>query len=219
MEAEGQSPMPGVSIVVKGGTIGTVTDREGNFLLKLNEPDLKLAFSFVGYKTVVMPVTEEFMNVELERGSITLNPWKKQAPPPPPPPPGPVKAKANQGQIGDQEKKQKQKSKSEEEQEVFFIVEELAHFPGGMEALRNYLTDNIKYPADATEGTSKILVGFTITHDGSVVDVKLKKDASKAMVSEAFRLVSEMPKWEPAKQRNKPVRSDYILPVVFTKQF
>lgn len=222
MEAEGQSPMPGVSIVVKGGTIGTVTDRDGNFMLKLDEPDLKLAFSFVGYKTVVMPVTTEFMNVELERGPITLNPWKKEAPPPPPPPPSPagaVKAKAIQGQIGDKGEKQKQKSKEGEEQEIFFIVEDLAHFPGGMEGLREYLTENIKYPADATEGTSKILVGFTITTDGSVVDVKMEKGTSKAMDKEAYRLVSEMPKWEPAKQRSKPVRSDYILPVVFTKQF
>ena len=102
---------------------------------------------------------------------------------------------------------------------MFFIVEELAHFPGGMEGLRDYLTENIQYPANAAEGTSKILVGFTIDTDGSVADVKMEQGTSEAMDKEACRLVSEMPGWEPAKQRGKPVRSDYILPVVFTKQF
>jgi len=62
-------------------------------------------------------------------------------------------------------------------------------------------------------------VQFTIKHNGSVDDVKIQKSGVKKMDKEAVRLVSEMPDWIPAKQRDKPVSSQYIVPVVFTKTF
>jgi hypothetical protein len=52
-----------------------------------------------------------------------------------------------------------------------------------------------------------------------VADVKLMEKGVKQMDKEAIRLVSEMPDWIPAKQRKKPVSSQYIVPVVFEKTF
>jgi len=43
-------PLPGVAVVVKGTTIGTVTDNSGNFLLSVPADALSLEFSFVGMK-------------------------------------------------------------------------------------------------------------------------------------------------------------------------
>jgi protein TonB len=108
---------------------------------------------------------------------------------------------------------------SEHGEEVFWVVEDLAYFPGGKPALKRYLEDNIRYQDDAREGKMEILVQFTIKADGSVADVKIKKASIKQMDKEAVRLVSEMPDWIPARQRDKPVSSQYIIPVVFEKTF
>ncbi len=103
--------------------------------------------------------------------------------------------------------------------EVFWIVEDLAHYPGGRPALKKYLEENIRYPDDARDGQAEVMVQFTIKTDGSVADVKLREKGIKQMDKEAIRLVSEMPDWVPAKQRSKPVSSQYIVPGVFENSF
>jgi len=50
--AEDGSPLPGVSVVVRGTTIGTITDVDGNYSLAVPETAIKLMFTFVGMKTV-----------------------------------------------------------------------------------------------------------------------------------------------------------------------
>ncbi len=47
--AEDNSPLPGVSVVVKGSTTGTVTDSDGRYKLNAPGPESVLVFSFVGY--------------------------------------------------------------------------------------------------------------------------------------------------------------------------
>ncbi|HKJ40566.1 MAG TPA: SusC/RagA family TonB-linked outer membrane protein, partial [Sunxiuqinia sp.] len=49
-------PIPGATIIVKGTTIGTITDFDGNYILGNVPPTSTLQFSFVGMKTVEVPV-------------------------------------------------------------------------------------------------------------------------------------------------------------------
>ena len=59
-------PMPGVSVYVKGTTIGTVTDVEGYFKLDVQNTDDILVFSFVGYTTEEVPIgNQTFFDVNL----------------------------------------------------------------------------------------------------------------------------------------------------------
>jgi TonB-linked SusC/RagA family outer membrane protein len=51
LSGEDQSPMPGVNIVVKGTTNGTISDANGAYSLLVNSPDAILLFSFVGFNT------------------------------------------------------------------------------------------------------------------------------------------------------------------------
>ena len=53
---EGGAPIPGVSVIVKGTTTGTVTGTDGNFSLTAPENEV-LAFSFIGMKPVEVEVT------------------------------------------------------------------------------------------------------------------------------------------------------------------
>lgn len=72
-DENGQS-LPGVAVVVEGTTVGTVTDADGKYSLKVPADAKNLTFSFVGMKTVVMPVNNQtVINVSMEPESIGLN--------------------------------------------------------------------------------------------------------------------------------------------------
>ncbi len=49
--------LPGVNVVIKGTTKGTITDFDGNFILELQPTEMNLVFSFMGYETLEMDVT------------------------------------------------------------------------------------------------------------------------------------------------------------------
>ena len=64
------SPMPGVNVVIKGKNIGTVTDINGKYLLKVCLGDV-VVFSFVGYDNIEVVITET--NSQSEGNSKTKN--------------------------------------------------------------------------------------------------------------------------------------------------
>ena len=106
------------------------------------------------------------------------------------------------------------------EQEVFTIVEEMPDFPGGTAKLAEYLQKNIKYPQMARESgiQGRVFVNFVVEPDGHVSNVKVLRSLGGGCDEEAMRVVKAMPKWKPGKQRGKPVRVSYILPVNFKLQ-
>lgn len=107
-----------------------------------------------------------------------------------------------------------------EEAPIFTVVESMPEFRGGMQELYTYLGNNIKYPVMAKESgiQGKVYVTFVVEKDGSITDVKLLRGIGGGCDEEAIRVVQSMPKWKPGKQRGKPVRVQYNLPVRFTLQ-
>jgi protein TonB len=103
---------------------------------------------------------------------------------------------------------------------IFEVVEENAMFPGGDQACYEWLSKHIKYPAIAQEQgiQGRVFVQFVVNKDGSIVDVKVLRSPDPSLSKEAERVVKEMPKWRPARQGNKPVRSRFNLPVMFRLQ-
>jgi TonB-linked SusC/RagA family outer membrane protein len=71
---EAGAPLPGVNVVVKGTTIGTVTDNGGNFSINVPNGDVVLVLSFIGYKTKEIPLNaQSVINVSLESETTTLD--------------------------------------------------------------------------------------------------------------------------------------------------
>lgn len=103
------------------------------------------------------------------------------------------------------------------EEIVWVAVEEDPEFPGGLDALSQYLADNIQYPALARENgiTGKVFVTFVVEKDGRVGQIKILRDIGGGCGAEAVRVVKAMPKWKPGKQSGKPVRTQFNLPVSF----
>lgn len=106
-----------------------------------------------------------------------------------------------------------------QEPEIFTVVEEFAEFPGGMSALKKYLTDNLKYPERAKELaiSGKVFVQFVVSTGGQISNVKLLRGLPdcKECDTEAIRLVKTMPNWKPGKNNGKAVNSYFNLPVEF----
>ncbi|MDR0989264.1 MAG: M56 family metallopeptidase [Prevotellaceae bacterium] len=100
---------------------------------------------------------------------------------------------------------------------IYDTVDEMPSYPRGLRNLRHYIAENIKYPADALKAKiqGRVIVGFTIDRDGSVVDTRIMKSVHPDLDKEALRLVSEMDKWNPGKLRGKPVKVRYFIPIVF----
>ncbi len=65
-------PLPGVSVVVKGTTNGTITDFNGKYTLQVSENAKTLVFSMIGMKTVERPITGNVINVTMEEESMKL---------------------------------------------------------------------------------------------------------------------------------------------------
>jgi protein TonB len=108
----------------------------------------------------------------------------------------------------------------EEETKVFDVVEQMPQFPGGPQALFEYLSKNIKYPVVAEENgiQGRVIVTFVVERDGSITDVKVAKSVDPSLDKEAMRVVKSMPNWIPGKQNGSAVRVKYTVPVTFRLQ-
>ena len=106
---------------------------------------------------------------------------------------------------------------NEEQGEIFQVVEEQPMFPGGMDELMKFLQTNIRYPKEAQERglQGRVIVQFVVNKDGSISDENVVKSVDPQLDAEALRIVRSMPNWTPGKQRGKPVRVRFTLPVTF----
>ena len=106
----------------------------------------------------------------------------------------------------------------QEETEVLLVFpEEFATPKEGMAAFYKYVGDKIRYPPQARrmgiEGS--VFVEFVIGKDGSLPDVRAVKGIGGGCDEEAVRIIQSAPAWNPGKQRGKPVKQRYTLPIVF----
>ncbi len=90
-------------------------------------------------------------------------------------------------------------------------VDELAIFPGGNIAMRNFISKNFKLIDEGLTGT--IDVSFLVDTDGTVKDVKIKRGVSVAMDKEAKRVVKLFPKFKPGKLKGVPVSTTQTIPI------
>ncbi|KAF5038413.1 hypothetical protein DSECCO2_554540 [anaerobic digester metagenome] len=100
---------------------------------------------------------------------------------------------------------------------VFNLVEKQPEFPGGQNALLEYLGSNIHYPKKARKKNIQgiVVVSFIVEPNGKVTTVNVLRGIGGGCDEEAVRVVSSMPNWSPGYQRGKPVRVQYNLPIRF----
>jgi len=100
---------------------------------------------------------------------------------------------------------------------VFITIDKAPEFPGGMNALGQFFSDNIRYPAKARKNgeQGRVIVQFVIDETGKIIEVEIFHSVSPALDKEAIRLIKSMPKWTPGEHEGEKVRVRYTLPVNF----
>lgn len=99
----------------------------------------------------------------------------------------------------------------------FSRVEVLPKFPGGDAAFGKYLKENLKYPAEAREKkiSGRVFVTFVVGKDGSLSDIRVRRDLGYGTGEEAVRVLEGSPKWTPGMMDGKPVRVEYTTVIFF----
>ena len=103
---------------------------------------------------------------------------------------------------------------------VFEKVEDMPEFPGGEQAMMDFVSKNVVYPQEAQEKgiSGRVFVSFIVEKDGSVNEVKVMRGIGGGCDDEAVRVIKAMPKWKPGKMKGKPVRVSYMMPITFKLQ-
>jgi TonB family protein len=109
--------------------------------------------------------------------------------------------------------------KQKVEDEILTYAEVMPEFPGGMEAMKKYLAENIKYPQMEMENgiEGKVYLRFVVDEAGKLSDVKVLRgvNGGPGCDKEARRVVQAMPNWKPGMNNGKACKVYMTIPVVF----
>jgi TonB family protein len=219
MKYPAKTPLVGASVIIRGTTIGTISDADGKFQLSVKKGDV-VVVSFVGMQTQYVPVEgnsnlvvwmrddvqkmEEMVVVGMAsdgEGAPSVDPGKKVV------------------SVVDIPKVEKGDTPQKEDV-VFQVVEQMPEFPGGMQKAMIFLAKNMKYPVAAQKAKieGRVIVQFIVKKDGTIADPIVMRGVSPELDAEALRVVSLMPNWKPGRQRGKTVNVKYTIPIMFRLQ-
>ena len=191
------------------------------------------AFSYTVYEQKVASLE----NVVIEEDLVVMENTVQEKKPPPPPPPPELEVVEDDEEIEEEQPEfeeteidqeteieayeDEEEEEPEETNEVFeiFDVSEKASFPGGDAGLQRYLQENAEFPQMALENDQQgtVNVMFVVDKKGRVTNIQiLGAKKGFGLEEEAIRVVkSTSGMWKPAKQRDKPVRMRFRIPVSF----
>ncbi|MDR1602338.1 MAG: M56 family metallopeptidase [Tannerella sp.] len=101
--------------------------------------------------------------------------------------------------------------------EVFTVVEEMPEFPGGQQAMLDFVSENLRYPAEIHEKGigGRVILAFVVRKDGKLSDVKVIRGINPELDAEAVRIINAMPVWKPGKMKGKTVNAKFTIPISF----
>ena len=168
-----------------------------------------------------------------------------KTPPPPPPPPAPeiIEVVEDEEEIEetiiestetDQEEIVEEVEVVEEDLDLdvpFAIIEDVPLYPGCervpkserrncfQKEIQKHINKNFRYPEIAQEMgiQGRVFVQFVIQKDGSISGIRTR-GPDKNLEKEADRIISKLPRMTPGKQRGRPVRVPFSIPITFKLQ-
>ncbi len=203
--AETGEPAPGAAVVVASTYAGTVVDLDGSFTLNV-EGNPEIVISFVGFKTLrvkasdigkkPLELEEEIYKMDLDTDPVQI----KEA-----------------AALATKEAQKEREDIINSEGEIFYVVEDMPVFPGGKAELLTYIYSNLEYPAGMKKKgiSGKVMVQFTVPASGELQDIHALSSTHKEFEAAAVKVFEGMPRWNPGKQRDKPVKVKVVVPVKF----
>ena len=186
--AEDGSPLPGVNVIIKGTTIGTVTDVTGSYFLGNTSPSTTLVYSFIGLQSKEVPI-ENKNNLDVE---MNLD----------------VSQLSEVVVIG---------YGYSEKNETTSTVD-LAHPGIGTRAYKKYLEENLRYPQPALDAKveGRVTVEFFVETGGGLNDFTIVKGIGSGCDEELIRLIKEGPAWIATKKDGVAVRDKAKIRLKFS---
>ncbi len=91
-------------------------------------------------------------------------------------------------------------------------------FPGGEQAMMQYLSKSVKYPATAIKDKVGGLnvTTFVVDENGEILEVKMLKSIREDLDEESMRIIRSMPRWIPGFQNGKAVKVRYNIPMTYS---
>ena len=170
---------------------------------------------------------------------------KVPPPPPPPPPPAPeiIEIVEDEEEVEETVIESTETNEEEiveivevEEEELdidvpFAVIEDVPIFPGCervkkserrdcfQEKMNKHIRKNFRYPEIAQEMgiQGRVYVNFIIAKDGKITNIRMR-GPDKNLENEAQRIISRLPSMIPGKQRGRPVRVPFSIPITFRLQ-
>jgi protein TonB len=206
---------------------------------------LFVSWQAIEFKTYEAQYDYESLNVDDDDDEEIPITEQIKTPPPPPPPPAPeiIEVVEDEEEIEetiiestetDQEEIVEEVEVMEEEMDMdipFAIIEDVPLFPGCervakskrrqcfQEKMGKHISKNFRYPEIAQEMgiQGRVFVMFTIGKDGNISGIKTR-GPDKNLEKEAKRIIDKLPKMTPGKQRGRPVRVPFSIPITFKLQ-
>lgn len=103
------------------------------------------------------------------------------------------------------------------EEPFYTRIEEMPEFPGGREAMNDFIKKNTRYtkPTGEDKVEKHIFVQVMIEKDGTLRSPFISRGINPTLDQEALRIIQLMPKWQPGKHKGIPRRVRYIITVPF----
>lgn len=215
----------------------------GMFLLSGMVFSLLLCIVLIEWKTYDESINDlGELEVEVDDEVIPITQRELQPPPPPPPPP-PEVIEVVEDDVELEEELEIQSTETDEMEEVeviemeeevsdevlnFAVVESVPVWPGCDDAVTNdekracfqqeimkFVGRNFEFPEMARQMgiQGRVYVSFVVERNGSFSNIEVIRGVDPLLDEEAIRVVKSMPKVKPAKQRGKPVRMSFTLPI------
>ena len=196
---------------------------------------------FISWRLIELKTYEkdqfDYESILVEQDEEEEIPLTEQIKTPPPPTPPPVQAPTEIEIVEDEEEVEETiiESTETDRDEIinvpFAVIEDVPVFPGcenvDKDQLRNcfqeqmnkHIRRNFRYPEISQEMgiQGRVLVNFIISEDGSITNIRMR-GPDKNLEGEAKRIISLLPAMIPGKQRGRPVRVPFSIPIVFRLQ-
>ena len=207
---------------------------------------LFVSWQAIEWKTYKKTYDYEALNVEDDDDEeIPITEQLKTPPPPPPPPPAPeiIEIVEDEEDVEETVIESTETNEEEiieivevEEEELdidvpFAVIEDVPIFPGCervkkserrncfQEKMNKHIRKNFRYPEIAQEMgiQGRVYVNFIIAKDGRITNIRMR-GPDKNLENEAQRIIAKLPSMTPGKQRGRPVRVPFSIPITFRLQ-
>ncbi|MBQ6195525.1 MAG: TonB family protein [Prevotella sp.] len=104
-----------------------------------------------------------------------------------------------------------------EDTTIYNNVEVMPSYPGDMTECYMFVARQMHYPEEAEEKgiEGRVLIRFVVEKDGRLTNFEVIETPDPLLSDEALRVLKQMPKWIPAKNKGKDVRCRYSMPILF----